>query len=633
MRVANKVIALIVVSLQGCGYVDSFEYKKEPDVTIYVPANPTRGPTVFPSPNFDVLPRSDEEVLAASAMEILKENCSSCHDSKVGSGNFGSIENLPEMLASGRLIIPGRPDDSVVYQRIQQNMPPGGKLLNKTSREVLKAWITKLKPPDTNRIIRSSDLISMVSKDLKSREFQSAQNRKGVRYFSLHVPHNQNRDPVGLNIYKKALFKVLNSVSASSNVIVPRALDSTDTVFAVRLSDFGMTPAVFDQVIQDYYPFTEEIDSADGEHQKNVDALGTKFYLIRADWFAATAPLPLVYKQLLKHPASRQALESSLGIDLINNIKSKTVMRSGFLNSGVSSQNRMIERHLQSQGRPYWISYDFSSNVGKSNIFANPFGPPGLPAKQGEDGFISSKLFDHDGGEVIYQLPNGLFAYFLANGNGNEIDRGPINVVQQDGAPRQFVSSIVNGISCMNCHHSGLIFKEDQIRSEITKRSNEFNASELEFVKEVHPFEEDFRAIIESDNIHYRKALKQMGIDPSEPDPVNAAFRLYNADLTTKKAVNELAVEDNFISQILQNKQVIDIFGVVFSRDDVFIRRDQFQNLLGLLRSISIIKYLKPNVGDYAVHSSCMIDPSLSMSSCLIKDPIPSLGNINLGLK
>ena len=152
-------------------------------------------------------------------------------------------------------------------------------------------------------------------------------------------------------------------------------------------------------------------------------------------------------------------------------------------------------------------------------------------------------------------------------------------------------------------------------------------------MKEVHPLEEDFRAIIESDNIQYREALNQMKIDPSEPDPVNAAFRLYNADLTAEKFVHELAVEDNFINQILQNKQVSDIVGVVFSRDDVFIRRYQFQKLLGLLRSFSIIKFLEPKVGDYAVDSSCMIDPSLSMSSCLIKDPLPSLGDINLGLK
>lgn len=78
--------------------------------------------------------------LNLQASKVLKENCSSCHDSKTNSGNFGSVENVEEMISSRRFIVAGDADKSLIYQRMKVNMPPG-KLVDSKSMEVIKKWI------------------------------------------------------------------------------------------------------------------------------------------------------------------------------------------------------------------------------------------------------------------------------------------------------------------------------------------------------------------------------------------------------------------------------------------------------------------------------------------------------------
>ena len=42
--------------------------------------------------------------------------------------------------------------------------------------------------------------------------------------------------------------------------------------------------------------------------------------------------------------------------------------------------------------------------------------------------------FTHDGGEVIFNLPNGLQAYYVTNASGFRLDDAPINIVSNPAA-------------------------------------------------------------------------------------------------------------------------------------------------------------------------------------------------------
>ena len=79
-------------------------------------------------------------------------------------------------------------------------------------------------------------------------------------------------------------------------------------------------------------------------------------------------------------------------------------------------------------------SYDFAGSVGTQNIFTHPL------------------AFTHDGGEVVFNLPNGLQGYYLANASGFRLDEAPINIVSNPAASDPTVR---NGLSCMGCPHGG----------------------------------------------------------------------------------------------------------------------------------------------------------------------------------
>ena len=146
--------------------------------------------------------------------------------------------------------------------------------------------------------------------------------------------------------------------------------------------------------------------------------------------------------------------------------------RAGFNSSGVSRNNRLIERH-ESGATVYWKSYDFAGNTGRQNLFALPLGP-------GDD----NSSFQHDGGEIIFSLPNGLQAYFLTDGKGTRIDKGPTAIVSD---PRRPDRAVENGLSCMSCHARGMVEKADQVRPHVLKNSAAFQRATVDSVTALYP--------------------------------------------------------------------------------------------------------------------------------------------------
>ena len=91
-------------------------------------------------------------------------------------------------------------------------------------------------------------------------------------------------------------------------------------------------------------------------------------------------------------------------------------------------------------GGPLSIRWPCEST--SKNLFAHPLGPKGENA------------FEHDGGEIIFNLPNGLQAYLLVGSQGQRIDKGRPAIVSD---PVQKDRAVVNGLSCMSCHVAGMI--------------------------------------------------------------------------------------------------------------------------------------------------------------------------------
>jgi hypothetical protein len=265
----------------------------------------------------------------------------------------------------------------------------------------------------------------------------------------------------------------------------------------------------------------------------------------------ATATRPPLYHDLLDLPADARALERELGVDLAADFlrpRPERIARGGFRKSGVSAQNRMVERHETSFGA-YWKSYDFKPTNGRSNLARFPLGPLNL-FPQGHHPF-AALAFVHDGGEIIFNLPNGLQGYMLVKGDDGRIDVGPIDVVS-DSQEIAGTPEIVNGLSCMSCHNVGMKPFADTIRAS----SAVFGRAE-EQVRLLYPEKAAMDELLKRDEDRFLAALEKAigpflrdGADEDKklrefPEPVGRVANAYRVEHLDLRAVaRELDLED-----------------------------------------------------------------------------------------
>src|ERR1019366_1853098 len=160
------------------------------------------------------------------------------------------------------------------------------------------------------------------------------------------------------------------------------------------------------------YPEDAELNTS---AKRVYELTKTEVPAVRADWFLAAAALPPLYHELLNIPTQVDELERQLKVNVAYNFQRDKLARAGFVRSNVSTQNRLVERHDALFGM-YWKSYDFKGNDGLANLLRYPLGPLNLFAKDKHP--FPDQAFVHDGGEMIWALPNGLHAYMLTDGNG-----------------------------------------------------------------------------------------------------------------------------------------------------------------------------------------------------------------------
>jgi hypothetical protein len=179
---------------------------------------------------------------------------------------------------------------------------------------------------------------------------------------------------------------------------------------------------------------------------------------LRADWFTFAVAQPPLYDEIINRmldiddlsaEGAQERIEYALGVDRIENLQNGEAVRAGFLSSGVSDHNRLIERHESDYGA-YWISYDFKrTGAGPlQDLRKVPLGPEHAHLSSNPD-----RVFEHDGGEMVFTLPNGLQGYLLATDDGTRLNRAPSDIVRDANRPDRI---IVNGISCIKCHDRGI---------------------------------------------------------------------------------------------------------------------------------------------------------------------------------
>lgn len=401
-------------------------------------------------------------------LDLLELRCAGCHheDKKP---ELSKKTVLAQLRTNDKYVIAGDVEKSPLYQLLvstdeEDRMPKSTKkkplpLLTEPELVIVRDWI---KGPVTasRRFISEEDHARMISADLGQQ--QGVLGKKGqIRYLSLANLYNE-RDAANqplhsdeqMQIFRVGVNKLLNSLSWKPEIVLSTPVDEAGTLLRINLDAYGISPDIWKTVALAYPYHVKRPGSALESVQKALGVLP----VMRADYFVFISAQPPIYHTALRIPGETGALdadlemEKKLNINAAQALKHPDALRAGFLKSGVSQGNRLIERLPTPEGGYYWRSYDFDPNRQNrrgGDLFKAPLGP--IEAGLTKDANLA---FSQDGGEMVFSLPNGLQGYMLVDAKGKRLARAPLNVVTDSS--RQD-SLIVNGISCMQCHVGGLV--------------------------------------------------------------------------------------------------------------------------------------------------------------------------------
>ncbi|MEL7499883.1 MAG: c-type cytochrome domain-containing protein [Planctomycetota bacterium] len=512
------------------------------------------------------VPSQSDQQLNRDAYNALKTYCYRCHGTSQKLPDFDVLdhESLTKSRDDGgesiRYVTPGDIDASAMWEYIEGEgnyMPmdgsPEAASMTNEDRELIKRWIISgaTFPEQTARPFRSrvDDLLA-IREQLTQAEPNS---RRHLRFFTFsHLANNNRRvTDFDLQMVKAALSKLLNSLSWQSTIVLPREVQGSDgTVFFIDLRDLGWSGGREWLQIVDHDPYGLSFHHVPDSDTKQLAAeleqlSGAQSPVVRADWFIFAASRPPLYHDLLQLPTRIEDLERLVGVDTLENIKQGDAARAGFGRSGVSRQNRMVERHESDFGA-YWVSYDFLPRRGRGDLIRFPLGP----RFEGND--FNRHAFDHDGGEAVFNLPNGLQGYYLLTAEGDRIDGAAPADVVFDSAAIAGTPAIINGVSCMNCHREGMVTGfTDEIRN-----SDALAGAAAQRVRSLYVEPAEMDKLIDADKRRFMNSLeKAIGpfllVDQHQsktvdqfPDPIGRVVQRYLADLGPDEIALELGLEN-----------------------------------------------------------------------------------------
>ena len=504
------------------------------------------------------------EGIAEKAREILSQNCYRCHGGTEEEANLNVLDYTvltadPIDVDETPFIVASDLDKSRLWAAIDSNrMPPtdDDSGLSAEDRAVIREWIESgaARPRAAVRPqVTELDVMLAIRNDLQDPKSSLDSDRRFKKYFSIaHLHNNATISDEDLKVYRAALSKAVNSMSSEPAIRVPRAVDQHETVFVIDLRHYGWEQIVWRQVLEEYpYGFTPSDQQSAQVHRQIRDLMGKASenqVFIRGDWFVNTATRPKLYHLLAKIPETLQELYDSQDVDFEKNFETGTLRRAGMFKSGVSEQNRLVEYHSSRTGR-FWISYDFEEKAGRSNLARFPLGP-----KFEENNFGDELGFEHAGGEIIYDLPNGLHGYMLIADKGQRIPEGPISIVWDknrfSGSPQ-----IVNGLSCIGCHDQGIKDLKDDVRS---GHALENNFDGVQKILQLYAPQEELQAAISESRRKYQERLlltigPALGIKSIDElptkEPISEVVKWYTANIDLETAACELGFTINGLQE------------------------------------------------------------------------------------
>ncbi|RKU21378.1 hypothetical protein C6500_06370 [Candidatus Poribacteria bacterium] len=500
---------------------------------------------------------------AQQAYAIFQQSCLGCHGEHGPFKEALVIDSAAGLIQSGA-VVPGVPIVSELYTRLLEKddakrMPLNQPQLSPEAILTIGNWILAGAPSWEGQhdvtFITNDAMLTAIQEHLQTLD---KFDQPSARYFTTTHLYNAGEGLETLRAAEVALSKLVNSLSWGFTIIKPEPIDARRTIFYIDLRDYEWDLRAAWTQIEGAYPYRIDFDATiHASLQQKLVGLQqlteSEVPFVQADWFLATASLPPLYHDILGLPETEGELERELGIDVARNLQRApgiSVWRAGTNDSGVSNHNRVVERHTFRYGA-YWKSHDFAGSAGRQNIFTHPLS------------------FERDGGEVIFNLPNGLQAYYIADGQGNRINEAPTTIVSNPAAKDPAVR---NGLSCIGCHTEGMKTFKDGVRASIEKTARP--SYDKEHALRLYVEQTVMDALVQEDTERYEVALVKTGGVSGGIEPVHLFHEAFHEALNAAQAAASLGLQESvFVEAIKENSGLQDL-GLAGLPDGGNVKRD-----------------------------------------------------------
>lgn len=552
-------------------------------------------------------------VLAAQVKEIFRAHCLECHGGKKKLSGL-SILDRSILVDKKKAVVPGKPEDSDLIALIaatdESRMPqPPNPPLPADQIELVRKWVAAGAPdfpPD----------VAQPKEEKKDGAFQGKvgidhihrhildfvrklprDDRTYVRFFSFNHILTGGATAEELTRQRDALIKALNHLSLEEEVYLPTPIDGpVNTVYAVDIRKLGwhIQPYrrlvgaqdagrselnLYDLILLEYpygvvYPDSELFDRVIDEYLVPTRQV-RPIPFIRSDWFVSIPTQPPLYDDLLQLPFKLADLERRLSVDSEANVRDSVAWRAGMTISGVSRNNRVVERHPARGIGYYWKSFDFRTSKGPENMFKDPI------------------ELHPTGSEMIFGLPNGLQAYYVADAAGNRLEAAPTDIVTDKFASDRVVR---NGLACMRCHDQGMKDIKDTVRPALQKLPGDPGFDKRVALR-LYP-EKELEEVWKKDKLRFQTAQEKLfGRKPAPGyEPLIAVTRRYLDDsLTLQQAAGELGLaEPGELAAIFRVPQFAGL-GLISLSNDGVVRRDAWEEYYDqVVRNLGLGQPLPP---------------------------------------
>lgn len=556
---------------------------------------------------------------------ILRSRCAECHRKEASSTDFDILDAAS--LVKSNAVKPGDADGSLLMDVIMTDeeelrMPMDLPELSADEIEKIRRWIADgaqafpedVKAPEVEE--KEDAFAGLIGVEyvllqiLAHQRMQEPDDQPYLRYFSCNHLLTRGATRDDLDLQRDALAKTINHLTYERDPVRLELVDGdTASVFAVDIRKLGWHSDLL-TAEDDFVAIKSSLDTYDlllleypygigYDDSETFDRLVTEFLkpskmirqipYLRTDWFCSTSLQPALYHDIMQLPHNVSDLERDIvGVNAADDLKHQKVSRGAVILSGVSRNNRAAERYSAPHGA-YWKSIDYATNVGDENIFRDPVNLHGV------------------GGEMIFNLPNGLQGYYLANAKGRRIDAGPTEIVTDKFAEDKIVR---NALSCVRCHERGMKSFKDVVRPAVELLPGHLGYSKKQ-VLALYPEQDELSALLKKDGNRFLDAMEKVLGHPQTTEPLQPVTRRFLEDpLLLGTVSGELGLANSEDMAAVFRSRQFSALGLIPLASKGAIRRDTWEDYfdqvvheLGLgepvipLDSVNRLNYAPLNVG------------------------------------